>query len=65
MIKKLMDISGAQVLGKEELKHVMGGQWIVVCFNGQRFFGGSDQMESIEIIDFMCDGDGYSYELPN
>ena len=58
MIKKLMNISGAQVLGKEELKNVMGGQWIIVCPDGQRFYASPDDQMAIDQLEFMCP-DGY------
>lgn len=55
MIKKLMKISGAQVLGKEELKHVIGGEGVAyVCVDGTKGYGGVDHEEALGTGEFMC-----------
>jgi hypothetical protein len=59
MIKKLMNISGAQVLGKEELNHVMGGEGVAyVCADGTKGYGGVNHEEAFITGDFMCKTQG-------
>lgn len=56
MIKKLMNIPGAQILSQEEQKKVFGGKgWIAVCANGEKFDVGDDAEMALILAEYTCE----------